>query len=141
MTVYVDNMNEKRLIVKCKICDHFFDYDLVKYVSAYNKNLTVHESVNGYNYFDIDGLTVTFFSPMNSDELIYHIVICEIDDDVINTYNVSYLELMRQNPIFTFDFNEIDSLNDDMRNLHDESINDNDLSAFDNDYNVSLTIN
>ena len=62
MAAYVDNMREERLIVKCKVCDHFFDYDLMKYVSPHNKNLIVHESVNEYNYFDVDGLTVTFFS-------------------------------------------------------------------------------
>ena len=95
-------MNQQPLIVVCKVVHDLFDYDLMKYVSPNLKDYTAFESINGYYYFDVDGLTITFFSPIESDELIYHIVICELEYEVIADLGQTYDSLISQPHIFTF---------------------------------------
>ena len=95
------------LTVNCKVCYDLFDYDLIKYVSPNVDANIVHLSTNGYYYFDIDGLTVTFFSPVKSDELIYHIVICMLSYDELDKHGLTYSELMTIPHTLTFDLDSM----------------------------------
>ena len=88
-----------RVIVECPILYETVDHDLDKYHSENNN--TIYESVNGYKYFAIDGLTVTFFRPTYNN-LQYHIVIGELNQNQLNDLGVLYDDLLKLKPIFTF---------------------------------------
>lgn len=87
------------VIVKVPIVYEVFDHDLDKYHNANNN--TIFDSFNGYKYFAIDGLTITFFRPIERN-VEYHIVICELSQEQLNKSHVLYEDLLKLNPIFTF---------------------------------------
>lgn len=99
---------ESMFIVTCPVVAEFVDYDLDHYR---NNDLQRYERIlkapNGYYYFPIDGLTITFYLPLNGDELLYHIVVCEIEQSELERMNLTYEQLMRLKPTFTFDLDEL----------------------------------
>ena len=70
-----------------------------------NNNI-VCQSPNGYSYFAISGLTVSFFKVVEDsnasmyDDIYYHVVLCELDQNGIN--GLSYDDIIKLNPVFTF---------------------------------------
>ena len=93
--------------IECKICYDCYDYDLSKYIPPHAKLSDIQESNNGFQYFNIDGNTITFFSPVESDEIIYRVVICEIDDELLGRYNLTYQDLQFEPHVFTFNSNSL----------------------------------
>lgn len=89
------------VIVKVPIVYETIDHDLDKYHD--NENNVIFDAPNGYKYFAIDGLTISFFRPIEND-VNYHVVICELSQQQLNYMNVLYEDLLKLNPIFTFDF-------------------------------------
>lgn len=88
-----------KVIIELPIISEVIDYDIDKYHDE-NNNI-IYESTNGYKYFAIDGLTVTFFRPI-IDNVNYHIVIAELDQNQLNDMGILYDDLLKLNPIFTF---------------------------------------
>lgn len=89
------------IIVEVKPCFETIDYDLDKYHSPGNN--IILDSNNGYKYFQIDGLTITFFRHLEN-SINYHIVLCEIDQSELNDRGILYDNLLSLNPMFTFRF-------------------------------------
>ena len=129
------------LIVNCKVCYDLFDYDLIKYVSPNIDADIVHLSTNGYYYFDIDGLTVTFLSPIKSDEIIYHIVICMLSYDELDKHGLTYSELMSIPHTLTFDLDSVinESSNNSTEQLITNSSN-NSTEQLINTYDAVLSV-
>ena len=96
----------ERLIFTLPVETELVDYKLDEYY-AKDKPIHINESINGYDYFDIDGNTVIFFTFIPSDEILYHIVVCEINEKLLNMYNITYDELIKLNPIYTFNLKDI----------------------------------
>lgn len=89
------------VIIEVPIVQETIDYNLDNYHSASNN--TIHDSNNGYKYFEIDGLTITFFRPVKtSNDILYHIVICELNQNELNELGVLYDDLLKLKPVFTF---------------------------------------
>ena len=76
-----------------------FDEDLDKYHNE--TNTKIYDAPNGYKYYELDGLTLTFFRP-SPVGLKYHIVICELDQNELNSRGILYDDVLKLNPTFTF---------------------------------------
>ena len=87
------------IIVEVRPTSEYIDYDLDLYHSPSNNVIKL--APNGYHYYDIDGLTVTFFRQL-SNSVEYHIVICELNQNELDRRGILYDTLISMQPIFTF---------------------------------------
>ena len=94
---------DMRVFIELPVVMETIDFDLDKYHNE-NNNI-ICDSMNGYKYFAIDGLTVVFFRPI-PDNVNYHIVVAELSQQQLNDIHILYDDLLRLNPIFTFRFND-----------------------------------
>ena len=90
-----------KIIIELGVDYECIDDDLDNYHDVHNEDQTIYTAPNGYKYFAINGLTVTFYRPIVN-SFNYHIVICEIEQEELERRNITYDELMSLNPIFTF---------------------------------------
>ena len=117
--------SDMRVFIEIPAVMETIDFDLDRYHNS-NNNI-IYESTNGYRYFAIDGLTVTFFRPI-ADNINYHIVVGMLSQEQLNDMNILYDDLLRLNPIFTFRFN-----NQEQSIIHYSSTTSNDTTD-DDDY-------
>lgn len=88
-----------KIIVELDVVDEYIDDNLDNYHDITNN--TIYSAPNGYSYFAIDGLTVTFFRPI-TDSFKYHIVLGYLPQEELNKRNILYDDLLNMNPVFTF---------------------------------------
>lgn len=86
------------MAVTLPITAEFVDDDLSHY-HDFSKESNLNMAPNGYYYFDIDGLTITFF---NLENKLFHVVVCELNQQFLNNMNLSYDEFIALNPLLTF---------------------------------------